>query len=217
MAGVFSTTVDSIVYSPEFNCLLSFAEFVERVLRYSDVAVATVLVAMIYIDRAKDMIRIVYPLDQRRLELVLTGALIIASKVGSVFFDMVSRSHGLLKILQDENYRTRTWSQISGVFSTQQLIVIERVFLKALDYTLGVEEGEVLRYCSNISCYSWLSRVVIDFQSYIDGSSDVNDEERDTDGKMERGIGVSYDTEDSLSRLSPARAGYDCTAGDLMF
>jgi hypothetical protein len=105
--------------------LPSFTRFVSSTLSYADVAPATLLVALVYIARARPHLSIA--LAQWARERVFLGALIAASKY-----------------TQDSTLKNAHWAMVSGVFGTGDIGRIEREFLEVLDWELGVREGDVL-------------------------------------------------------------------------
>ncbi|KAJ7868170.1 hypothetical protein B0H13DRAFT_2253842 [Mycena leptocephala] len=105
--------------------LPSFTRFVATTLSYADVASPTLLVALVYIARARPHLSIA--LAQWARERVFLGALIVASKY-----------------TQDSTLKNAHWSLVSGVFGTGDIGRIEREFLEVLDWELGVREGDVL-------------------------------------------------------------------------
>ncbi|KAJ7917779.1 hypothetical protein B0H13DRAFT_1608086 [Mycena leptocephala] len=105
--------------------LSSFKRFVSSTLSYADVAPATLLVALVYIARARPHLSIA--LAQWARERVFLGALIAASKY-----------------TQDSTLKNAHWAMVSGVFGTGDIGRIEREFLEVLDWELGVREGDVL-------------------------------------------------------------------------
>ncbi|KAJ7809807.1 hypothetical protein B0H13DRAFT_556935 [Mycena leptocephala] len=105
--------------------LPSFTRFVSSTLSYADVAPATLLVALVYIARARPHLSIA--LAQWARERVFLGALIAASKY-----------------TQDSTLKNAHWALVSGVFGTGDIGRIEREFLEVLDWELGLREGDVL-------------------------------------------------------------------------
>ncbi|KAJ7807158.1 hypothetical protein B0H13DRAFT_1743571 [Mycena leptocephala] len=113
-------TVDYAFGQPSTHAdqLSSFTRFVSSTLSYADVAPATLLVALVYIARARAHLSIA--LAQWARERVFLGALIAASKY-----------------TQDSTLKNAHWALVSGVFGTGDIGRIEREFLEVLDWELG--------------------------------------------------------------------------------
>ncbi|KIK50302.1 hypothetical protein GYMLUDRAFT_253087 [Collybiopsis luxurians FD-317 M1] len=102
----------------------SFTDFVSRVLHRAQVRMSLVVTVVLYIDRAKP--RLAAAADNRSLEEVFAGAVVVASKY-----------------LNDCTYKNHHWSRITGIFSVRQLGVIERQFLHVIDWKLRVSEEDI--------------------------------------------------------------------------
>ncbi|KAF7340294.1 Cyclin N-terminal domain-containing protein [Mycena venus] len=104
-----------------------FTTFVSNVLSRAEVAPATLLVALVYITRARPHISIA--LEQWALERVFLGALVVASKY-----------------TQDSTLKNVHWALITGLFSKRDVGRVEREFLDVLDWELGVTEVDILAH-----------------------------------------------------------------------
>ncbi|KAJ7753102.1 hypothetical protein DFH07DRAFT_1061552 [Mycena maculata] len=103
-----------------------FTSFVSNVLARAEVSPATLLVALIYIARARR--RLVLTLRQYALERVFLGALIVSNKYTS-----------------DKALKNRDWARCTG-FGKYAIGCIEQEFLDALDWELGVREADLLAH-----------------------------------------------------------------------
>ncbi|KAJ7772857.1 hypothetical protein DFH07DRAFT_878385 [Mycena maculata] len=104
-----------------------FTSFVSTVLSRAEVAAPTVLVALVYIARARPHLSIA--LEEWALERVFLGALITASKYTN-----------------DSTLKNVHWALCTGVFGKRDVGRIEREFLDVLDWELAVGEGELLAH-----------------------------------------------------------------------
>ncbi|KAF8131252.1 hypothetical protein K438DRAFT_1885854 [Mycena galopus ATCC 62051] len=104
-----------------------FTNFVSNVLSRAEVAPPTLLVALVYIARARTHLSIA--LEEWALERVFLGALIIASKY-----------------TQDSTLKNVHWGMVTGVFGKGDIGRIEREFLDVIDWQLGVAEEDVLAH-----------------------------------------------------------------------
>ncbi|TCD60940.1 hypothetical protein EIP91_009274 [Steccherinum ochraceum] len=113
----------------------SIARFIHRVLYMSESPVSVLLVTLVYLDRAKDYLRISQ--EQWAHERVFLGALICAHKY-----------------VNDVTLKNRHWSICSGIFSARDVSRIEREFLQVLDYELGFTESHILLHRTPIMALS---------------------------------------------------------------
>ncbi|KAJ6459559.1 hypothetical protein C8R45DRAFT_552691 [Mycena sanguinolenta] len=109
-----------------------FKQFVSDILSRAEVEPRTVLVALVYISRAKHHLSIA--LEQWALERVFLGALILASKY-----------------TQDSTLRNVHWALITGVFGKGDIGRVEREFLDVLDWELGVKEKDVMAHYNGLA------------------------------------------------------------------
>ncbi|KAJ7616607.1 hypothetical protein FB45DRAFT_801387, partial [Roridomyces roridus] len=101
--------------------------FVSAMLSRAEVRTATLLVALVYIVRARPHLYIA--LEQWSLERVFVGALVTASKY-----------------TQDSTLRNVHWAACTGVFGKNDVGRIEREFLEVLDWELGVREADLMEH-----------------------------------------------------------------------
>ncbi|KAJ7481012.1 hypothetical protein B0H11DRAFT_1229735 [Mycena galericulata] len=113
-----------------------FTSFVSLVLSRAEVSPATVLVALVYVARARTEISI--GLEEWALERVFLGALIVASKYTN-----------------DSTLRNVHWALCSGVFGKGDIGRIEREFLAVLDWDLAVSEADLLAHYEGIMAASY--------------------------------------------------------------
>ncbi|KAJ7869475.1 hypothetical protein B0H14DRAFT_2727316 [Mycena olivaceomarginata] len=90
------------------------------VLAQAEVGMPTLLVAVVYVGRAKCHLKIA--LEQWALERVFLGALIVASKY-----------------LNDSTLKNVHWALCTEIFGKSDIGLIEREFLEVLDFQLGVK------------------------------------------------------------------------------
>ncbi|KAJ7879034.1 hypothetical protein B0H14DRAFT_3435270 [Mycena olivaceomarginata] len=114
----------SVLPSPS-SYRAKFAAFAHTVLSRAEVTPPTLLVALVYIARARPHISIA--LEQWALERVFLGALILASKYTN-----------------DSSLKNVHWALCTGVFGKRDIGRIEREFLEVLDWELGVREGDLV-------------------------------------------------------------------------
>ncbi|KAJ6480793.1 hypothetical protein C8R47DRAFT_1018787 [Mycena vitilis] len=107
--------------------LTKFSTFVSTVLTRAEVTPATMLVALVYIARARPHLSIA--LEEWALERVFLGATIVASKYTN-----------------DSTLKNVHWALCTGVFGKRDVGRIEREFLDVLDWQLGVDEADVLAH-----------------------------------------------------------------------
>ncbi|KAJ8096146.1 hypothetical protein PM082_000054 [Marasmius tenuissimus] len=124
---------------PREELLSAFKVLVERVLSTAQVTTPVVLVALVYIKRARPCIQIV--LREWALERVFLGLLILASK-----HDERVSEQTLIKskYLNDSCIINADWSCCTGVFGNRDIIWIEREFLEVLDWELKVTEHDLV-------------------------------------------------------------------------
>ncbi|KAJ6531030.1 hypothetical protein B0H19DRAFT_1384303 [Mycena capillaripes] len=110
------------------HCYLQkFTSFVSTVLARAEVTPATVLVALVYISRARPHLSIAT--EKWVLERVFLGAVIVASKYTN-----------------DSTLKNVHWALCTGVFGKRDIGRIEREFLDVLDWELGVGEADLLAH-----------------------------------------------------------------------
>ncbi|KIJ69204.1 hypothetical protein HYDPIDRAFT_24057 [Hydnomerulius pinastri MD-312] len=110
----------------------SFATFVTNVLTRAEVTIPTILVSLVYIDRAKPHLQIA--LEEWACERVFLGAVMVASKY-----------------LNDSTLKNVHWALCTGVFGKRDVGRIEREFLDVLDFELSITEDDVLSHHDTLS------------------------------------------------------------------
>ncbi|KAF9791144.1 hypothetical protein BJ322DRAFT_988634, partial [Thelephora terrestris] len=104
-----------------------FAQFVWRMICTSRVSIAVVLVALVYIKRAKPHLRITT--ERWACERIFVGALVLAGKY-----------------LNDKMMKNVIWARCSGIFEHRDIGRMEREMLSILDWDLSVHEEEMLAH-----------------------------------------------------------------------
>ncbi|CAK5269554.1 unnamed protein product [Mycena citricolor] len=108
-----------------------FANFVSTIVSRAEVTPSTLLVALVYIARARPHLSIA--LEDWAFERVFLGALIVASK-----------------FTQDSTLKNVHWALCTGVFGKGDIGRIEREFLEVLDWELNVREDEIVAHWGGI-------------------------------------------------------------------
>ncbi|KAJ7633287.1 hypothetical protein FB45DRAFT_792663 [Roridomyces roridus] len=111
--------------------LPKFISFAQTVLARAEVRTPTLLVALVYISRARPHLSIA--LEQYALERVFLGALMCASKYTN-----------------DSTLKNVHWALCTGLFGRRDVGRIEREFLDVLDWELGVREADVMAHHEGI-------------------------------------------------------------------
>ncbi|KAF9645743.1 hypothetical protein BDM02DRAFT_3080647, partial [Thelephora ganbajun] len=109
-----------------------FAQFVWRMICTSRVSAAVVLVALVYIKRAKPHLRITA--ERWACERIFVGALVLAGKY-----------------LNDKMMKNIIWARCSGIFEHRDIGRMEREMLDILDWDLSVHEEEILAHQKYLS------------------------------------------------------------------
>ncbi|KAJ7463374.1 hypothetical protein FB451DRAFT_1043375, partial [Mycena latifolia] len=104
----------------------AFTTFVRTLHSHTEVAIPTILTALVYVARAHTHLSL-SPQSPYALERVWLGALIAASKY-----------------TQDSTLKDVHWALCTGVFGVGDIGRIERQFLGVLDWELGVREMDLL-------------------------------------------------------------------------
>ncbi|TRM64133.1 hypothetical protein BD626DRAFT_536765 [Schizophyllum amplum] len=110
-----------------------FSAFASNVIENSGVAMPVLLVALVYIRRARGQLRI--DLDEWAYQRVFLGALIAASKYTN-----------------DTSPKAAHWSAYTGTFGKRDVALVEREFLGVLDYRLGITEEDLLVHYDALLC-----------------------------------------------------------------
>jgi hypothetical protein len=106
-------------------------------LERAEVTMPTLLVALVYVQRAKPHLHI--GLEQWALERVFLGALIVASK-----------------FLNDSTLKNIHWSMCTGIFGKRDIGRIEREYLDVLNFELRVSEDDVLSHHQGLTAAAHL-------------------------------------------------------------
>jgi len=109
-----------------------FTTFVSNVLTRAEVTLPTLLVALVYINRAKPHLQIA--LEEWACERVFLGAIMVASKFSN-----------------DSTLKNVHWALCTGVFGKRDVGRIEREFLDVLDFDLSVTEDDILSHHDGLS------------------------------------------------------------------
>lgn len=107
------------------NKYTEFTEFVTGVVERAETTVSDILVALIYIQRARPYLSV--QTEEWALHRVFLGALIIASKYTN-----------------DSTLKNIHWAMVSGTFGKRDIGRIEREFIEVLDWDFSVTEGDLL-------------------------------------------------------------------------
>ncbi|KAI6036398.1 hypothetical protein BKA83DRAFT_4162287 [Pisolithus microcarpus] len=93
----------------------------------AEVSIPTLLVTLVYINRAKPHLQIA--LEEWACERVFLGALVTANKY-----------------LNDSTLKNVQWAYCTGVFGKRDVGRIEREFLQVLDFELSISEDDILSH-----------------------------------------------------------------------
>ncbi|KAJ7614391.1 hypothetical protein FB45DRAFT_1064666 [Roridomyces roridus] len=126
----------SIRSSPRFRRSKRFTSFVSTVLSRAEIPLATVLVALHYVTRARPQLTIA--VSKYALERVFLGALVCAAKYTN-----------------DSTLKNVHWGICTGIFGTGDIGRIEREFLEVLDWQLGFTEEELLMHRMGLVRAAW--------------------------------------------------------------
>lgn len=109
-----------------------FTAFVSNVLTRAEVTLPTLLVSLVYINRAKPHLQIA--LEEWACERVFLGAIMVASKFSN-----------------DSTLKNVHWALCTGVFGKRDVGRIEREFLDVLDFDLSITEDDILSHHDGLS------------------------------------------------------------------
>ncbi|KIK37927.1 hypothetical protein CY34DRAFT_91859 [Suillus luteus UH-Slu-Lm8-n1] len=112
-----------------------FTTFVTNVLTRAEVTLPTLLVSLVYINRAKPHLQIA--LEEWACERVFLGAVMVASKFSN-----------------DSTLKNVHWALCTGVFGKRDVGRIEREFLDVLDFDLSLTEDDILNHHDGLSSVS---------------------------------------------------------------
>ncbi|KAJ3488106.1 hypothetical protein NLI96_g3078 [Meripilus lineatus] len=116
---------------------VKLTDFVTRIVTRANIKVATLLVALVYIDRATPFLQI--STEMWAGERVFLGALMLA-----------------YKYVNDATLKNFRWAIATGVFGTRDVGRVEREFLQVLDYELNFTEDDVLSHHTAIKTHARL-------------------------------------------------------------
>ena len=129
----------------------TFRQFVHHVVHKSGVTVPVLLVALVYLDRAKPFLNIA--LEECAYERTFLGALIVADKVRMPHRGSLRYLLNSIQFCNDVTLKNIHWAICSRVFDKRDIGLIEREFLSVLDYELIVKESDLLaHYDAVMSC-----------------------------------------------------------------
>ncbi|RDB14516.1 PHO85 cyclin-1 [Hypsizygus marmoreus] len=103
----------------------NFTDFVTNTIAHAEVTTPTILVSLVYLDRAKPHLYITF--EEWVLERAFLGALVVASKY-----------------VNDSTLKNIDWAICTGIFGGRDIGRIEREFLHVLDFDLGIAEHDLL-------------------------------------------------------------------------
>ncbi|KAF9246243.1 hypothetical protein BU15DRAFT_85023 [Melanogaster broomeanus] len=127
---VVDCVVDTVDYAMGQHA--AFTTFVTNVLTRAEVTIPTILVSLVYINRAKPHLQIA--LEEWACERVFLGAVMVASKY-----------------LHDSTLKNIHWALCTGVFGKRDVGRIEREFLDVLNFELSVTEDDILSHHDSLS------------------------------------------------------------------
>lgn len=104
---------------------VNFAEFATRVIHRSQVTLPIILVALVYIERARAHLFI--ELEQWACERIFLGALVVASKY-----------------VNDASPKNTYWAAWTGLFGKGDIGRVEREFVDVLDWDLSLRESDII-------------------------------------------------------------------------
>jgi hypothetical protein len=107
------------------NKYTEFTQFVSDVFERAEAALSDILVALVYIERAKPYLSV--QTEEWALHRVFLGALITASKYTN-----------------DSTLKNIHWAMVSGTFGKRDIGRIEREFIEVLDWDFAVTEADLL-------------------------------------------------------------------------
>ncbi|KAJ3752095.1 hypothetical protein EV360DRAFT_24381, partial [Lentinula raphanica] len=125
ISAAFQHAMDKPPLSPPE--LAVFSAFVYNALKRAEVAAPEVLVLLVYIERAKPLLRIVS--DDWISEKIFLGSLIVATKY-----------------LNDDTIYNCDWEVYTEIFKLNEISLIERRFLAALNWDMRVFEGDIMAH-----------------------------------------------------------------------
>jgi Cyclin, N-terminal domain len=136
---------------PVSDAYTAFTEFASNVVKRSDVPVTVLLVALVYINRARPYLHI--ETEDYAYERVFLGAIVLASKV-CLFFTLQiqwSLTHLSFQYTNDSSLKNTHWALATGVWGKRDVGRVEREMLDVLDWDLAVSESDILAYHESIT------------------------------------------------------------------
>ncbi|KAI0790835.1 hypothetical protein C8Q75DRAFT_877279 [Abortiporus biennis] len=116
-------------------------DFLDRIVYKADIKVPVLLVALVYIERAKPNLQITT--EQWAYERVCLGAIMLA-----------------YKFVNDATLKNHRWAVCTGVFGTGDVGRVEREFLDVLDYHLNFTEDDILSHHGAIKALTQSNRQI---------------------------------------------------------
>ena len=127
-----------------------FTTFVSNVLTRAEVTLPTLLVSLVYINRAKPHLQIA--LEEWACERVFLGAIMVASKVHYRPSHVTNPDSPFLsQFSNDSTLKNVHWALCTGVFGKRDVGRIEREFLDVLDFDLSITEDDILNHHDGLS------------------------------------------------------------------
>ena len=107
------------------NKYSEFTEFVSNIVERAESTVSDILVALVYIQRARPYLSV--QTEEWALHRVFLGALIVASKYTN-----------------DSTLKNIHWAMVTGTFGKRDIGRIEREFIEVLDWDFAITEADLL-------------------------------------------------------------------------
>lgn len=147
---------------------LAFSEFVLNVVSRSEVDIAVLLVALVYINRSRAQLSI--QTEEWACERVFLGAIILAAKVCL----SISQLHATalltysFQYTNDSTLKNIHWALVTGVFGKRDVGRIEREFLDVLGWNLAISEADIIGHHKSLMALSPRAR-----HHYLPSSSPI--------------------------------------------
>lgn len=119
----------------------TFVNFVRCTLQSLGLPTSTVLVAIVYLDRAKRQMRI--SKGDWACERAFLGALLLAYKVRSPFIPVSAFANISLQYTNDTSASPQIWSSASRLFAAQDVVQLEREMLAVLQFDLSFRSEDI--------------------------------------------------------------------------
>ena len=154
------TTIETVDFALErpTSCLFPSSSTIPRpflqlaldVIRRSRIDTPVILVALVYLERARPQFKIS---DKRcACERILIGALVLAAKVHNrharfhSFNPLTRISVSVRQYVSDYTIKNARWARWSGTFSKEDIGRMERELLGILDWNLSLAEGDIMAH-----------------------------------------------------------------------